>query len=265
MDIINFENIHVGYDNNLILKEINLKIKKNEHWAILGANGSGKSTLMKLIQSDIHPRRNFKFKKEILGESQYSIFDLKKKLGIITNDLHNFFYTTGSTLNAYEVVLSGYYSSVGIFRYQEFSDEQRQKALDTLTYLGISHLREKKVREMSTGELRKCIVARALINEPKAFVLDEPTVGLDIKAQLNFIDMLRKISKKSSIILVTHHIEEIFDEITHVALIHNNTIFKSGLKKEMLTSENLSEIFDIDLKINEKNNRYYVDSVNLSL
>jgi iron complex transport system ATP-binding protein len=261
MDIINFKNIHVGYDSDIVLKDVNLNIKKNEHWAILGANGSGKSTLMKLIQSDIHPRRHFEFKKEILGESQYSIFDLKKKLGIITNDLHNFFYTTGSNLNAYEVVLSGYYSSVGIFRYQEFSDEQRQKALDTLKYLDILHLREKKVKEMSTGELRKCIVARALINKPKAFVLDEPTVGLDIKAQLNFIEMLRKISIKASIILVTHHIEEIFDEITHVALIHNNTIFKSGLKKEILTSKNLSEVFDIDLKINEKNSRYYIDSI----
>ncbi|MFT7004497.1 MAG: iron complex transport system ATP-binding protein [Sulfurimonas sp.] len=262
MDIINFENIHVGYDTNLVLKDINLKIKDKEHWAILGANGSGKSTLMKLIQSDIHPRRKYKFKKEILGESIYSIFDLKKKLGIITNDLHNFFYTTGSYLNAYEVVLSGYYSSVGIFKYQEFSDEQKLKALKTLKYLGIEHLCEKKVKEMSTGELRKCIVARALINEPKAFVLDEPTVGLDIKAQLNFIQMLRKLSEKSSIILVTHHLEEIFDKITHVALIHNKTIFKSGLKKDILTSENLSTTFNIDLHINEKNGRYFVDSIN---
>ena len=91
MNIIDFENINVGYDEKIILKNVNLKIKQGEHWAILGANGSGKSTLMKVIQSEIHPRRTHSYKKEILGKETYSIFELRKKLGIITNDLHNHF------------------------------------------------------------------------------------------------------------------------------------------------------------------------------
>ena len=98
MNIIDFENINVGYDEKIILKNITLKIKEKEHWAILGANGSGKSTLMKLIQSEIHPRRDKPFKKEILGKATYSIFELKKQLGIITNDLHNYFATHGNFL-----------------------------------------------------------------------------------------------------------------------------------------------------------------------
>ena len=91
MNIIDFENLNVGYDEKIVLKDITLKIKQGEHWAILGANGSGKSTLMKVIQSEIHPRREKPFKKEILGKATYSIFELRKELGIITNDLHNFF------------------------------------------------------------------------------------------------------------------------------------------------------------------------------
>ena len=261
MNIIDFENINVGYDEKIILKNITLKIKEKEHWAILGANGSGKSTLMKLIQSEIHPRRDKPFKKEILGKATYSIFELKKQLGIITNDLHNYFATHGNLLTCYEVVLSGHYSSIGVFKHQDFTIEQHEKAKETMKFLEIEHLANKYVEAMSTGELRKCIVARALIHEPKAFVLDEPTVGLDIKAQINFIKMLRKLALNCSIILVTHHLEEIFEEIENVALIYNNTIYKSGKKEEILTSANLSEIFETNVHINEKNNRYYVEEI----
>ena len=261
MNIIEFENIDVGYDENIVLKDINLKIKSGEHFAILGANGSGKSTLMKLIQSQIHPRHTKKFKKEIFGKSRYSIFDLKKELGVITNDLHNYFEKEAGYLTGFEVVLSGFYSSIGVFTHQDFTKEQIKKALEVMNFLDIFDLKDKKVSAMSTGQLRKCIVARALIHNPKAFVLDEPTVGLDIKAQINFIKLLQKISLKSTIILVTHHLEEIFPEIKNVALIYNNTIFKIGKKEDILNSENLSTIFDIKIEVKQKNKRYYIETV----
>ena len=261
MNIIDFENINVGYDEKIVLKDITLKIKEKEHWAILGANGSGKSTLMKLIQSEIHPRKTNEYKKEILGKSTYSIFELKKDLGIITNDLHNYFATHGNFLTGYITVLSGHYSSIGVFKHQDFTSEQHEKANETMKFLEIEHLKDKYVQEMSTGELRKCIVARALIHDPKAFILDEPTVGLDIKAQINFIKMIQKLSKNCSIILVTHHLEEIFEEIKNVALIYDNTIYKSGKKEDILTNENLSEIFDTNVHINVKNNRYFVEEI----
>ncbi|PRM95063.1 ABC transporter ATP-binding protein [Aliarcobacter cryaerophilus] len=261
MNIIEFENIDVGYDEKVVLKNINLKIKSGEHFAILGANGSGKSTLMKLIQSQIHPRHTKEFKKEIFGKSRYSIFELKKELGVITNDLHNYFEKEAGYLNGFEVVLSGYYSSIGIFTHQDFTKEQIKKALEVMNFLEIIDLKNKKVSSMSTGQLRKCIVARALIHDPKAFVLDEPTVGLDIKAQINFIKLLQKISLKSTIILVTHHLEEIFPEIKNVALIYNNTIFKIGKKEDILNSENLSTVFDIKIEVKQKNERYYIESI----
>ncbi|MGJ0298102.1 ATP-binding cassette domain-containing protein [Aliarcobacter cryaerophilus] len=261
MNIIEFKNIDVGYDEKVVLKDINLKIKSGEHFAILGANGSGKSTLMKLIQSQIHPRHTKEFKKEIFGKSRYSIFELKKELGVITNDLHNYFEKEAGYLNGFEVVLSGYYSSIGIFTHQDFTKEQIKKALEVMNFLEIIDLKDKKVSSMSTGQLRKCIVARALIHDPKAFVLDEPTVGLDIKAQINFIKLLQKISLKSTIILVTHHLEEIFPEIKNVALIYNNTIFKIGKKEDILNSENLSTVFDIKIEVKQKNERYYIESI----
>tara|TARA_R110002033_G_scaffold45441_2_gene88876 strand:+ start:25570 stop:26355 length:786 start_codon:yes stop_codon:yes gene_type:complete len=261
MNIIDFENIHVSYDDKLILKELNLKIEDNQHWAILGANGSGKSTLIKLISSQIHPRQNYPHKKLILGKERYSLFDLRKAMGIITNDLHNHFYDQGNFLSGYEVVLSGYYSSIGVFEHQDFTQEQHDKANEILEYLEITDLKDKIVAKMSTGQLRKCIIGRALIHNPKAFILDEPTVGLDIKAQLNFIKLLRKLSQKANIILVTHHLEEIFEEITHVALIKDETIFKQGKKEDILNSENISDTFGLELKINSSNNRYFIQEV----
>lgn len=261
MNIIDFENINVGYDEKIVLKDINIKIKSNQHFAILGANGSGKSTLMKLIESQIHPRRVQGLKKKILGKSVYSIFDLKKQIGIITNDLHNYFEKNAPYLKGYEVVISGFFGSIGIYEHQDFTKTQHKKANEVIEYLGINDLKDKRVDAMSTGQLRKCIVARALIHDPKAFILDEPTVGLDIKAQKSFIDMLRELSKKSTIILVTHHLEEIFKEITHVALIANNTIYKQGLKKDILTNENLSYTFDMDIKLGMKNDRYFIEEV----
>jgi iron complex transport system ATP-binding protein len=261
MNIIDFENIHVSYDDKLILKELNLKIEDNQHWAILGANGSGKSTLIKLISSQIHPRQNYPHKKLILGKERYSLFDLRKAMGIITNDLHNHFYDQGNFLSGYEVVLSGYYSSIGVFEHQDFTQEQHDKANEILEYLEITDLKDKIVAKMSTGQLRKCIIGRALIHDPKAFILDEPTVGLDIKAQLNFIKLLRKLSQKANIILVTHHLEEIFEEITHVALIKDETIFKQGKKEDILNSKNISDTFGLKLKINSSNNRYFIQEV----
>ncbi|MDD3592922.1 MAG: ATP-binding cassette domain-containing protein [Sulfurovum sp.] len=264
MEILKFKNISVGYDEKIILKNLDLTIKRGEHWAILGANGSGKSTLMKLIQSEIHPRFDQNSTKELFGKSRYSLFELREKIGVISNDLHYFFQDKVPFLTGYEVVQSGFYSSFGIFKHQDFTEEQHRKVSQTLEFLEISHLKEKKVSTMSTGELRKCIIARALIHNPEAFILDEPTVGLDIVSQMNFLKMLQKLARQSSIILVTHHLEEIFEDITKIALMYDHTIYKSGSKDEILTSENLSTIFESKLKINKKNNRYYIEEIYVS-
>jgi iron complex transport system ATP-binding protein len=261
--IIDFENVYVSYDIMPVLKNINLKINTNEHWVILGANGSGKSTLIKLFSNDLYPNMKYSFNKKIFGKDIWNIFELKNYLGIITNELHNQFINHGKHFTALEVVLSGYYSSIGGFKNHNYTHEQCEKTLEVLEFLEILEIKDKKVSQMSTGQLRRCIIGRALVHNPKAFILDEPTVGLDIKAQNSFLKILRKLSKKASIILITHHVEEIFPEITHVALIYNKTIFKQGEKENILTSANLSEIFEIKINLQKKNDRYYIESTNL--
>lgn len=259
MEIIDFKNLNVYYETKQVLKELTLKITQGQHWAILGSNGCGKSTLMKLIQSDIHPVFDKNSTKKIFGKSRYVLADLKKMIGIISNDLHYFFALNTPTLKAYDVVLSGFYSSFGVYEHQEFTQEQHKKVDETFLFLNIEHLKDKEVQTMSTGELRKCIIARALIHDPQALILDEPTVGLDIKAQINFLQMLENLSKTKTIILVTHHIEEIFPSITHIALMKDGEIYKQGLKEELLNSENLSTIFDTPLQIKTNKSHYTIE------
>ncbi len=261
--IIDFENIYVNYGMTTVLKNINLKIKSNENWAILGANGSGKSTLMKLFSHDIYPNTKYPFKKEIFGKDRWDIFELKKYLGIITNDLQEKFEYNAKSQTALDVVLSGYHSSLGVYKHHNVSEHEIQNALQTMTFLNITDIKDKKVCEMSTGQLRRCIIGRSLIHKPKAFILDEPTTGLDIKARKNVINVLQKLSERLPVILVTHNLEEIFSQITHAALMYKNTIYKQGKKEDIITSANLSEIFETDINIELHNGRFYITYKNL--
>lgn len=259
MNILEFENVNIGYDYRfLVLKKINLIIKEGEHWVILGANGSGKSTLLKLISNDLYPNTHYKFKKKIFEIEKWDIFDLKKKLGIVTNELQNEFVYQASLASAYEIVRSGFFASMGKQEHHFFTKDQNKKTDDIFKCLEIEELKDKKASQMSTGELRKCLIARALIHKPKALLLDEPTTGLDIKAQKNFLSLLKKLTSQLSIIIITHHIEEIIEEVTHVALIADNRIYKQGLKEEIITSPNISKVFDLDIKIEYKKKKYSI-------
>ena len=258
--ILEFENVNLRYGEIEILKQINLRIQNGEHTAILGPNGSGKSTLIKLITSELYPSidKNPTIRK-ILGEDAWNIAQLRQHLGIVTNDLHNSFATDGGNLNALEVVISGFFGTLGLFPYQEVTDSHKAKAIEAMERVGISGFVGKRLNTMSTGELRKCLVARAIVHPITAILLDEPTVGLDIKAQLDFIEMMRNLANGgTTIILVTHHIEEVFQEISKILLIKDGGIYAQGQKDQTLNAANLSQVFDMQLELIAHNNRYMI-------
>ncbi len=259
MNILEFKNVNIGYDYRyLVLQNINIKIKEGEHWCILGANGSGKSTFLKLISNDLYPNTHYTFTKKIFEKDTWDIFELKKHLGIVSNDLQNEFYYHCNNASAFELIRSSFYASLGKQKHHIYTKQQDEKTNEIIQYLNIEYLRDKKVRHMSTGELRKCLIARALIFDPKALLLDEPTSGLDIKAQREFLALMKKLSKKLTIIVITHHIEEIISEITNIALIAKNKIYKQGLKEDILTSQNISEVFDLPLELQSNKGRYFI-------
>jgi len=258
LKIAEFKNLYVSYGEGDVLHGISLDIDHLEHTAILGANGSGKSTLIKLFSNDIYPRVRPDSSKKMFGQERWSIFELKRLLGIITNDFHYYAQNMAPNISGFELVISSFFSSVGVLEHQEYTDEMRDDAAKAIEKVGIKHLSYKPLCEMSTGELRKCLIARALALNPVALLLDEPTVGLDIKAQIGFIDTVRALAKEKTIIIITHHVEEIFPEIKKVVLLKDGRILKAGTKEETLTSENLSKAFGVPLEIGLDGDRYYI-------
>ena len=249
--ILSYKNVSFRRDGREILKNINWEIKKGENWALLGLNGSGKSTLLSMI-----PAYTFATSGEVsVFEKKFGTCiwaEVKEKVGFVSSSLNTFSDSLNNqTLN--NIVLSGKYNSIGI--YQEITQKDREKANNIIKDFKLSHLKLNKYITLSQGEQRKTLLARAFMNEPSLLILDEPCSGLDIRAREIFLKTLEESKSKIPFIYVTHQIEEIIPSITHVAILDNGEIVSQGNKFEVLTEENLSKLYGIDLKIEWSNNR----------
>lgn len=249
--ILSYKNISFRRDGREILKNINWEIKKGENWALLGLNGSGKSTLLSMI-----PAYTFATSGEVsVFEKKFGTCvwaEVKEKIGFVSSSLNTFSDSLNNqTLN--NIVLSGKYNSIGI--YQEITQKDREKANNIIKDFKLSHLKLNKYITLSQGEQRKTLLARAFMNEPSLLILDEPCSGLDIRAREIFLKTLEESKSKIPFIYVTHQIEEIIPSITHVAILDNGEIVSQGNKFKVLTEENLSKLYGIDLKIEWSNNR----------
>ena len=250
-EILSYKNVSFRRDGREILKNINWEIKKDENWALLGLNGSGKSTLLSMI-----PAYTFATSGEVsVFEKKFGTCvwaEVKEKVGFVSSSLNTFSDSLNNqTLN--NIVLSGKYNSIGI--YQEITQKDREKANNIIKDFKLSHLKLNKYITLSQGEQRKTLLARAFMNEPSLLILDEPCSGLDIRAREIFLKTLEESKSKIPFIYVTHQIEEIIPSITHVAILDNGEIVSQGNKFEVLTEENLSKLYGIDLKIEWSNNR----------
>ncbi len=233
--------------NTRVFDDFNLTLSQNESTAILGPNGAGKTTLLKLLTRELYPLwREFPVVR-ILGQERGDIWSLRKQLGIISNDLHEQ-YTP--TVCGEEVVLSGFFGSVGVWGHQQVDHEQRLRAREILGRLGIEDLARRAFGSLSTGQQRRLLMARALANDPPNLVLDEPTSGLDLSATFQYLQMMRQlIASGRTLILVTHHIHEIPPEISRVVLLNKGRVWADGPKQEVLTGENLSELYGVEVSL----------------
>lgn len=254
--LIDLHQVSVRYHDQLALDNISWQLPNHRHYAILGANGSGKSTLIKLLSQDIYPLPLADSRVCLFGRQHWNIWELKQHIGFITHDLHTKLQQQAAEVAGFEAVISSFYSAYGAYAHHHYNDEQKALTWHSLQQLDITHLAEKPIGQMSTGELRRCVIARALVHQPKLLLLDEPSIGLDIKAQHQLLQLLRQLSKDCSLVMVTHHLEEIIPEISHVALIRQGKIIADGTKKEVLTSEQLSEAFDFPIQLTYKDGLY---------
>src|SRR2546421_239829 len=240
--LIEFHDVTVYRGDKIALDRVTLSVQAGEHVAILGPNGCGKSTLIKTITRECYPRyAGNGAGLRIFGQESWNVFDLRALLGIVSNDLMQ---SCARDISGREAILSGFFSSIGIWPNHHVSAAMESKADEILELLEIPHLAGRDVNEMSSGEARRILIGRALVHDPKALVLDEPTASLDMHAMHELRGILRKLARAgTSIVVVTHHLPDIIPEIERVILIKKGRVLRDGAKRDMLTPDLLSELF----------------------
>ncbi len=244
-----------------ILDNITLTIRQGEHTVILGPNGAGKSSLIRLITRQDYPLAAASGTPPVLlfGESLWNVFELRTLMGIISEELQVAFISRSlpGRTRGLDVVLSGFFATFGVFPHQEVTEAMRARGYEALALMEAGHLKEAFIETMSTGEARRLMIARALVSDPRALVLDEPTAGLDLPARQRFLGTLQNIARHGkTIILVTHRVEEIFPEVDRVILLKQGRILLDGNKTEALTSKHLSNLFEAPVEVHRHHGYY---------
>ena len=254
---LEYRGVTVSQNNRVILHDITLSINLGEHVAILGPNGAGKSFLIKTITRECYPHSGIPGSYvRILGKDMWNVSELRTLLGIVNNNL-----VTGCTgsFSGRQIMLSGFFSSIGIWPHHKVTPVMERKVQKVMALLEISHLAERKMNEISTGELRRILVGRALMHDPRALVLDEPSINLDFHAANELRQVMRKIAGTGiNVIIVTHNLPDIIPEITRVILLKDGRVFEDGPKEKILTSELLSRLFGTPLEVVKRDGYYHL-------
>jgi iron complex transport system ATP-binding protein len=235
--------------DRLVLNDLTLRIETGEHVAILGPNGCGKSTLLKTLTRECYPLAKDGSAVRIFGQEAWNVFDLRSLLGIVSND-----FASSSPITGRDVVLSGFFGSIGIWPHQTVTREMEDRADSVLHQLEAAHLAHRTHGEMSSGEARRILIARALVHSPRTLVLDEPTTSLDLLAQHELRDTMRRLAQAGTgILLITHHLSDIIPEIERVILLKNGRIMADGPKEELLARGPIEKLFGIEVEMSERN------------
>lgn len=249
---LSIENATVVRGKSTLVKDINLRLALGDHTVVLGANGSGKSTLVKLITAQIYPL--FGGTVRVFGEERWPVFELRRHLGIVSSSLQLDF-NDEPPLEVLDCVVSGFFAARGVWRHHKVTDAQYVRAEEALSLLRADHLRGRSMSELSTGEARRVLIARALVHGPKVLLLDEPCAGLDPVSRHAFLADLRRIAQQGvTLLLVTHHVEEILPEINHVVQMRHGQVWAEGPKSTLLTSDGLSEVFGAPIRVEPHGN-----------
>ena len=253
--LLDIRNATVYRDSDVVLDNFSLQVEQGQSCAILGRNGSGKSTLLKLLTRELYAVEQNGVRVRILGHERPVLAELRQQLTLVSNDLQQQFEPQVSGLG---VVVSGFFGSNGLYHYQQISERQLRRGRELLLELGVADLEQRLYRQMSTGQQRRCLLARALACDPQHLILDEPTSGLDLHATADYLRTVSGLAQAGKTLLIaTHHIHEIPPEVERVVFIDDGRVVADGSKQQLLQSEPLSKLFGLPLQVTRSRGYYY--------
>jgi iron complex transport system ATP-binding protein len=231
-----------------VIHDLSLAVREHEHTAILGPNGSGKSSLIRILTLEDRPLAADDGSPvlRLFGQERWDVIELRRRLGVVTGELDAGFGlgTSQGRVLAEDVAVSGLLGTHGVFSHHGVTTSMRAQAREALDRVGASHLARRPLNELSAGERRRVLIARALVTRPRVLVLDEPTSGLDIVARHVFMESVRRLAADgTTLVLVTHHVDEIVPETRRVVLLDEGRVVFDGPPARALTSANLSRVF----------------------
>ena len=251
-NFLELENVNVARGERIVLHDINLTIQAGEHVAILGPNGCGKSTLILTINCQIYPliqteKDQPAMKVRIFGRDRWDLTELRKHFGVVGVDLPGERTAVTTGLDA---VIAGFFSASTLWPNLHVTEEMRSRAIEALKRIEAFHLSKQLVGEMSAGEKRRILIARDLVHRPRQLLLDEPSNALDLAAQRELRETMRRLAQEGTgLVLVTHHLGDILPEIDRVILMKQGRILADGPREELLTETRLSDLFNAPIRI----------------
>ena len=262
-NIIELTNATLVRGRTRVFERLSLTVAAGEHTAILGPNGAGKSSLIRMLTLDDRPRAadNGVPPLRLFGRASWDLTELRTRLGVVTGDLDAGFGmgTSGGRVRGLDVALSGLLASHGVFAHHDVTGAMRDRAHHALARVEAGHLADRPLNEMSAGERRRVLIARALITTPDALVLDEPTAGLDPVARHRFMESVRRLAREgTTLVVVTHHIDEIIPEIQRVVLLRAGEVAFDGPTSAALTPERLEDVFGGPVIVQYSGGYYHV-------
>jgi iron complex transport system ATP-binding protein len=256
--LLEIDDASVMRGDRLILDRFSLRIGAGEHTAILGANGAGKSTLVRLITRELYPlaRGDGRASMHVFGRERWHVSELRGLLGIVSPSLQDD-CTSDATLEVEEAVFSSFFAARRLGLDHHVTPSMRHRADEALAQAGATHLRGRSMASLSTGEARRVLIARALVHRPRALLLDEPCAALDMASRRHFLESLRGLARNgTTLLLVTHRIEEILPEIGQVVALREGRLVRHGDKADVLNDAVLSETFGMPVRV-QRHGEYY--------
>jgi iron complex transport system ATP-binding protein len=246
-EFLELRQVNVARGERVVLHDVNLTIRTGEHVAILGPNGCGKSTLIMAMTCQVYPMVLPEMHVRIFGRERWDLTQLRRHFGVVGAELpgERTAVTTGI-----DAVTAGFFSASTLWPNLHVTEEMRERSWEALERMEAKHLAHQLVGEMSAGEKRRIVIARALVHRPKQLLLDEPSNALDLAAQRELRDTMRRLAQEGTgLVLVTHHLGDILPEIERVILMRAGRIVGDGPREELLTEPRLTELFGAPVRI----------------